>query len=191
MKRIVIVGTTGSGKTTLAERLAERMGLLCIDLDVLNWRPNWQMAPQDEFVEQVTTAVAHDSWVVSGNYSRVRHLIWLRADTLVWLDYPWHIVLGRLFRRTIRRIRTQEDLWGTGNRESWHKQFFSRDSLFIWFLRTYHRRRREYPILLQQPDYAHLVVYRFASPLDAESWVQNVPRLDHLSAEPHTRRTKP
>jgi hypothetical protein len=100
----------------------------------------------------------------------VRDIVWRRADTLVWLDYPFLLVLGRLLWRTIRRVVTREDLWGT-NRESWRSQFFSRDSLFLWLLKTHWRRRREYTTLTGQPECAHLRVVRLRSPRAARAWL--------------------
>ncbi len=110
----------------------------------------------------------------AGNYSSARDLTWTRADTLIWLDYPFRIIFWRLLRRTIRRIRTQEDLWNTGNYETWRKQFLSTNSLFVWLLKTYRRRQRELPLWLSQPEYAHLQVIHFTSPRAADIWLQQL-----------------
>ena len=97
-------------------------------------------------------------------------MIWGRADTLVWLDYPLPVVLGRLTRRTLRRVMTREVLWN-GNRETWRGAFFSRDSLFLFLLRTYPRQRRDYPALVAQPQFAHLALVRLGSPREAARWL--------------------
>ncbi len=169
-RRIVVIGTTGSGKTTLARQLAERLGVPHVELDTLHWEPNWTMAPLETFRERVAQALQGEAWVVDGNYSKVRDIVWSRADMIIWLDYPFRVILARLIRRTLRRLITREELWN-GNRERWREQFFSRESLFLWMLRTYRRRRREYPELLQQPEYAHLSVVRLRSPREAERWL--------------------
>lgn len=176
MQRIVIVGPTGSGKTTLADQLGQQLNLPVTDLDTLHWKPNWQEAPAEEFRARVAAVSAGDQWIVSGNYSKARDLLWPRADTLIWLDYPLWIVFPRLFRRTVQRIVTQEDLWGTGNRESWRKQFFSRESLFLWLLQSQPRHRRTYPALLGQPEYAHLRVFRFQGPSQTRVWLMELNR---------------
>ena len=99
--------------------------------------------------QQVTRATAGDAWVVDGNYSAVRDIVWERAEAVIWLDYPLRTVLWRYAVRTQRRIRTAEELWpGTGNRERLSMHLLSRDSLLVWILRTYRRRRRDYPSLL-------------------------------------------
>jgi len=142
MQRIVVIGTTGSGKSTLAERLAERKGLRVIELDKLYWGRDWQPAPLELFRHRVEREIKDDSWIVVGNYSQVRDLVWRPADTLIWLDLPLPLVMSRLARRTLRRSLSREDLWGTGNRESFGRSFFSRQSILLWALKT-HRRNRE------------------------------------------------
>src|SRR5262249_52747678 len=119
-------------------------------------------------------ATAVDRWVVGGNYSKARDLIWRRADTLVWLDYNFPLVMGRLFRRTVKRIVTQEDLWGSGNRETWRTQFLSRDSLFVWAVKTHWKYRRSIDQVLTQPDYQHLTLIRFRSPRPVEDWLKDI-----------------
>ena len=95
--------------------------------------------------------------MAAGNYLGVRPLIWSRADTLIWLDLPFSLVLWRTFTRTLKRAITQEELWN-GNRESWRMGFFSRESVLVWLFQTFWRRRREHAELVQRPEYAHLRV---------------------------------
>ena len=126
MRRIVVFGTTGSGKSWLAERLAAERGLHLVELDGLFWGPEWQPAPLDLFCHRVDCETRDGGWVAVGIYGQVRDIAWQRADTLVWLDLPLPLVMWRLLTRTIRRIATREDLWGTGNRETFTRAFFSR-----------------------------------------------------------------
>lgn len=169
--RVLVVGTTGSGKTTLAKALSAKLGLLHIEGDALRFLPNWQVRPNDDLralVRQMTDD--NDRWVIDGNYSILRDILWARADTAIWLDYSFHLTLWRLTRRTVRRITTKEDLWGTGNRESWRNQLrFNDDSLFYWFFKTYWRRKREFP--RQFADYPNLRVLRFTHPRETEAWL--------------------
>jgi adenylate kinase family enzyme len=122
-------------------------------------------------------ALSGDRWVVDGNYSAVRDIVWARADTVVFLDYPFRLVLRRLLKRTLRRSLYQEELWN-GNRETFRQSFFSRDSILVWLLRTYSQKRKKYPILFQRPEYAHLAIVQLRSPKAAEQWLLS---LDQLS----------
>lgn len=135
------------------------------------------MVPVKTFQESVGRAVAGESWVTDGNYGGrgARDLVWARADTVVWLDPPLRVILWRLFARALRRSRSREELWpGTGNRETYRGQFLSRDTLFWWALKTFRRRRRELPLALARPEYAHLTVHRFRSARDAKAWLSRI-----------------
>lgn len=165
----MVVGTTGSGKTALARRLAEQLGYPCVELDALHWKPDWKSTPDDEFRARVTEAVSGETWVVDGNYHKVRDIVWRRADTIVWLDYALPLILWRLTRRTLGRMLTRQDLWA-GNRENL-RIFFSRDSILLWALQTYRTLRRTYGALADDPTWIHLTVVRLRSPRACGAWL--------------------
>jgi adenylate kinase family enzyme len=169
--RIAVVGTSGSGKTTLAQRLAERLGVPHVELDALHWGPDWTPPPLEAFRDMVLRALDGEAWTVDGNYGKVRDLVWSRADTVVWLDYPLWVVMARVTRRTFRRSLRREALWND-NREELGKALFSRESIIWWALTTYRRRKREYPALFSRPEYAHLRVVRLCSPRAAREWLE-------------------
>jgi adenylate kinase family enzyme len=174
MKRVNVIGTAGAGKSTLGATLAARLGWPLIELDELHWQPGWQAVPLEEFRTKTAAAVAEDHWVVCGNYSgKVRDIVWGRADTLIWLDYALPVVLYRLYRRTWRRVARQEELWG-GNRESWRSQFFSRESLLLYAVRTHRRRRQQIAALLSQGEYPELHVLRFRRPGETQGWLEGL-----------------
>jgi len=158
----------------VAKAIAERLKLRYIEMDRLSWRPNWTMTPDDELRQLVDAATRGEGWVLDGNYSQMRDLVWLRANTIVWLDYSFPRVFGRLLWRTIRRVVTREELWG-GCRERFFTSFFSRNSILLWCLQTYWRRKREYPELLVRPEYAHLQWIRFRHPCDTSMWLTSIP----------------
>ena len=170
--RVVVIGTTSSGKSTLAKHLADNFGLHFIDLDALHWNPNWQEAPDDVFRARVEAATRAEKWAVAGNYRTVRDLTWNQADAIIWLDYSLPVIFGRLWQRTWRRWWTQEELWN-GNREKlrWHFKIWSEESLFHWLFKTYWRRKREFTALLAQPEYGHLKVFRFKSQKETDEWL--------------------
>ncbi len=175
MRRVSVVGSTGSGKTTFARALAGILDVPCVELDALNWEANWRMASEEVFRARSAEATRGEAWVVDGNYGGrgAREIVWGRADTVVWLDYPLWLILARLTRRNLARIRSGEEIWpGTGNRETLRNSFFARGSLYVWALKTYRRRKREMPELLRLPAYAHLEVHHLRRPAEADRWLE-------------------
>jgi len=171
-KRIIVIGSTSSGKSTLAQLLSGRLGVDFIELDALHWERNWTEAPDEVFRARVEAATRPAGWVVAGNYHQVRDIIWPRAEAVVWLDYGLPLIFWRLTYRTFKRSLTREELWN-GNRESlWtHFKLWSDESLFHWLFKTYWRRKREYPLLFAEPGHLHLTVLRFQSPREAADWL--------------------
>ena len=173
--RIVVVGVTSSGKSTLAEQLSRLFDLHFIELDALHWEPNWQAAPLDVFRRRVEAATEVERWIVAGNYHVVRDLIWPKAEAILWLDYSLWRVLWQLTQRNFKRWWTQELLWGTNREPLWtHFKFWSQESLYHWLFKTYWRRKREYPMLLSQPEHRHLVLLRFKNPTETGEWLEHL-----------------
>ena len=167
--RISVIGTSGSGKTTLARKISQRLAIPHIELDYLHWEPNWVEVSDEIFRQRVTDALKNESWVVDGNYSKVRDTIWIQADTLVWLDYSFFTVMSRVTKRAMIRIITKQEVCN-GNYETWGN-LFSRESIILWSLQTYHRRRREYPVLFKQPEYSHLNIVHLRTAKATEDWL--------------------
>jgi adenylate kinase family enzyme len=145
--RISVKGSSGSGKSTFSAELARRLGLAYIELDALHHGPDWSEPTAEEFRARVRKAIdgAPGGWVVDGNYdSKLGDLVVDEADTIVWLDLPLSVKFPRVWRRTLHRIRNDVELWN-GNRETWHDALASRDSIFVWALRSHVRHRRQWP----------------------------------------------
>ena len=144
VRRVQVVGNSGSGKTTFAAALAAQLGVPHVELDSLFHLPGWDHRTPEEFAALVGEVVGTDQWVVDGNYGKVQDLIWARADTVVWLDYPRSVVMPRVLWRTLSRALTRRELWH-GNREQW-TNILSLDperSIIVWAWtrqRTYHDR---------------------------------------------------
>ncbi|MCK1337386.1 AAA family ATPase [Bradyrhizobium sp. 38] len=115
MRRIIVVGSQGSGKTSLSRNLGQRLGLSVIHLDVLYWRPGWKPSDKTSFRTRVTDAIAGDAWVVDGSFSGLAFDLTLaRADTLVVIDRPrwlcqWRILLRSAFDRDTTRPDLPEE----------------------------------------------------------------------------------
>jgi adenylate kinase family enzyme len=173
--RIAVVGTSGSGKTTMARALARQLALPHVELDAVNWQAGWRdLSRTDpaEFVRRATLAVAADAWVVDGNYGLVRDHIWRRATHLIWLDYDRPVIMYRVICRSFVRALLRTEMWA-GNRERWGHML--RPSHPIrWAWSTWRRRRREYEKRIGGSDYAHLVVLHLRRPRDAENLLRRL-----------------
>ncbi len=87
-KRIVVIGTSGTGKTFLGSKLSIILGMKFVDLDDINWLPGWKQRSDEDFIECIKKELSCDEWVVSGNYSRANKYIWPQADMITWIDLP-------------------------------------------------------------------------------------------------------
>ncbi len=172
LRRVVVVGTSSSGKTTFARRLAGVLGSRHVELDALYWGPGW--TPRPDFQGEVSAAVQCEHWVIDGNYTAVRDLIWRRCTAIVWLDYSFARVFVQAWSRTARRVVTGERLYG-GNRETIRTALLDRDGIPWWVLRTYAKRRRELSALLQRPEYRHAIAIQLRSPAAAETFLSEAP----------------
>lgn len=174
MNRISVIGTSGSGKTTFANKLAGILRMPHVELDALHWEADWAPAPRDVFRSRVREAVGAERWVVDGNYSKsARDLVWERADTVVWLDFSFTVTIGRALRRTIYRLVTGEECCN-GNRER-VGMAISRDSIILWVLQSYKRHRLEYPLLLATQEHRGARTVRLRSPKEADRWLMRLP----------------
>lgn len=172
-RRIVVIGTSCAGKTTFARALAERLGIPHVELDALHWGPNW--TPRENFAELAREAASGERWVMDGNYSSVRELIWRRSELIVWLDYEMGVVVRRALRRTVLRAWNQTELW-SGNRESFRISFASRDSILLWVLTTWRRRRHQYSREFRG-EFAATSCLRFRTPAESERFLHSVQAL--------------
>jgi adenylate kinase family enzyme len=171
-RRLVVIGTTGSGKSTFAEQLAMKLDLDFVELDALHWEANWTEAPDEVFRARVDQATLAPGWVVAGNYSVTRDIVWPRAEAVIWLDYSLWTIFWRLTFRTFRRWWTKEVLWGTNRENLWnHFKLWSDESLWHWLFKTYWRRKRESPLLFAKPEHSHLKVIHFTTPQEMEKWL--------------------
>ncbi len=165
--RICVIGSSAAGKSTFSRALASKLIAEYIELDSHLHGPNWQPIPEELFIRSVRARMAsNERWVIDGNYgNRARQFE--DADLIIWLDYPFHTVISRVLRRTLRRLLTRESLWN-GNQESW-RMLFSRESIVLWVLQTYWKRRKELPVLLSMyPESKYL---RFSHPQQATKWL--------------------
>jgi adenylate kinase family enzyme len=171
--RVIVIGTTGVGKTTFASQLADVLETSHIELDALFWNPDWVPKEMSEFRHLVREAIAQERWVVDGNYHYVRDLIWPRATAVIWLNYSFLTIFWRILWRTVSRAVRGTELYA-GNRESLRKSFLSRDSILWWMISTYARRRREYKALRSGNTFPHLAWLEFRRPQQADEFLNSL-----------------
>jgi hypothetical protein len=171
LRRVSVVGTSCSGKTYLALRLARILACPHVELDAIHWGPGWTSPTREAFRAAVAEAVAGDRWVVDGNYSEVRDLVWARADTVVWLNLEFPLVFRRALLRTIRRVTSRERLFG-GNVETFRGAFLHKDGIPWWVIRTHGRRRRNYRVLLD--EHPHLKTVELRTPRDVNAFLRSL-----------------
>ena len=177
--KINVIGTSGSGKSTLARNISQKLNIPYIELAALFWKPDWQGTPDEEFFARLTEKLAaSDGWVIDGNYKRTQAVKWREIDMIVWVDYSFGRTLYQAVKRAATRAWAQKEIWaGTGNRESFRKSFFSRDSIILWTLKTYAKNRRQYQALFNDPDWQHVRFVRLRSPQQTQVFLRDLAQL--------------
>jgi adenylate kinase family enzyme len=155
--------------------MARALDLPHIELDAIFHQPGWTPLDDDSFKARVLEVTEPARWVVDGNYSVVRELVWERADTVVWFDLPYAVVMARTIRRTVRRTVTRQELWN-GNREPW-SNLYSLDpekSIIAWAATRHGVYRRRYGEAEHDPRWDRLAFVRLRSRRRADAWLARV-----------------
>jgi len=182
--RIAVIGTSGAGKSTFSARLAHAVSSPHIELDAINWGPNWRDLNTHEpqtFRSRVADALSAPGWVCDGNYSVVRDLIFDRANGLVWLDPPKTTVMRQVIARSWIRALSGDELWpGTGNREAFSR-WLRKDHPIRWAYDTYEGRRDRYQKMFEDPALHRLEKWRIHSRHDADALILQLKARSGLS----------
>jgi adenylate kinase family enzyme len=144
--RVLVIGTSGSGKSTFAEKLAGEAGIAHLELDLINWRPGWYDRSKEEteaFLADVDQATSQRDWVLAGNYSVTRPVVLPRVTHLVWMDLPLWLVMAQVIPRSIRRAAAKDRDVFEGCREDWPR-LIRADHPIRWALTTHYSRRHKY-----------------------------------------------
>jgi adenylate kinase family enzyme len=168
MRKVLVGGITGTGKSTLARQVAARLGLPFHEMDALFHGPGW--VPRPTFEAEVERITAGAAWVFdSHGYPQVRDLVWSRADTVIWLDYPRRIVMSRVLRRSFARATYDRELWN-GNREGF-RDWVSADHPVRWAWSQFDNRRADLTARARDPAYGQVSVIRLRHPRDTREWL--------------------
>jgi adenylate kinase family enzyme len=172
VQRVAVVGNSGSGKTTLAAAIADALAVPHLELDSIFHQAGWEPLPRDVFRARVADFIAADGWVVDGNYSAVRDLVWTRADTVVWLDLPRGVIMRQLLARTLRRMLTRAELWN-GNTEQLRNLFRldPEQSILRWAWTQHGKYVERYGAAQHDPANAHLTFVRLTDRAAAAAFV--------------------
>ena len=176
MKRINVVGTSASGKTTFSIRLAQKLKLTYIELDDLFWLDDWQESTDTAFFQKIQAKLdqAKSGFVIDGNYTRTTQIKWRDIDTVIWLDIPFYINLYQSIQRAVRRAVFRHRLWeSSNNRESFSKMF-SRDSIIWWMIKTHQKNRQQYITMINDPQYSHIRFIHLKSRKDIDEFLASI-----------------
>jgi adenylate kinase family enzyme len=170
--RFAVVGTTGAGKTTLARGISQCLSIPHVELDGIYHQAGWKRLPEAEFRARIIEEVGRPDWVIDGNYSEVRDLVWAASDAVIFLDYPRTVIMRRVIRRSLGRAATRRRLWN-GNRESF-KKLLSRDpeeNIIRWASAAVDTLHERYLTAMDDPEWSGLNIVRLADPRQAAAFL--------------------
>lgn len=178
IKRINVVGTSGSGKSTVGRAMAKHLNLPYVELDALFWKPDWTESSEDELQAKLEKALSTDGWVLDGNYhSKTVHIKWRHVQMIVWVDYSYPRTLMQALKRAFTRSWKGEEIWaGTGNIETFRKTFFDRDSVLLWTITSYHNVKKRYEIMMTDERLAGVEKIRLRSPRETAAFLEKLSR---------------
>ncbi len=173
MHRIVIVGSSSTGKTTLAKNISKKLNIKHQELDEFFWEANWKEADPDVFINRVEQLTQTNEWVIDGNYSKIRDLVWSRATDVIWLDYPIKLILSQFFKRSFVRAFKREELWNS-NKESLWNNLLKSDSLLMWILKTRKVYKQRYNDIINSNIYPQVKYHHMKSHSDSNELLQKI-----------------
>lgn len=174
MKRINIIGTSSSGKSTFAKQLSNKLSVKYIEMDSLFWKKDWEMSSDEEFFRKLENATSNDSWVLDGNYTRSISVKWKNVDTVIWIDNSFILTMYQAVFRALKRSILKRELWqGTGNKESFRKSFFSKESMIVWTCKTFFKNRKRNSSYFTNDNYKHINFVRLRSRKECREFLMN------------------
>lgn len=176
LKKINVIGTTGSGKSTISKKLATILNRPLIEIDQVFWKPNWGKPTNREFYDNLKLRLdEHPCFILDGNYTKANALKWQYCDSVIWIHPSFLQTLWQLLGRTINRLITRKELWpNTGNKESIYAHLFTKDSIFYWFLKTYSGNEVKFKLDSESPQCAHMQFIELNSKKEIEDFLHKI-----------------
>ena len=176
MKRINVVGTSASGKSTFSKVLAQKLELSYIELDDLFWLDNWGESSDPNFFEKLQQSIdlAPNGYVIDGNYSRTEEIKWQEIDTVIWLDLPFHINLFRSVKRALLRVVSKQKLWPNSNNQESLRMILTKDSIIWWMIKTHKKNQHKYLQMMQSSEYANIHWIRLSSRSEIKNFLKSL-----------------
>ena len=166
MERIMIIGCSGCGKTTLAKRLADKLHLPLIHLDVLNWGDDWNPVPKEEFEALLSAEVVKPEWIIDGNYNRTIPLRLQYCDTVIYMDFSRVKCIYGVLKRVIKGYGKSRSDMGGNCPERFDFEFLK----FVWNFNKKNRKR--YYEMLEAQKTAQVIVLK--NRRQAARFLQNI-----------------
>lgn len=154
MKRIMIIGCSGCGKTTLAGQLAEKLHLPLVHLDVLNWRDGWTPVSKEAFNALLSAEVVKPEWIMDGNYNRTIPLRLQYCDTVIYMDFPRVTCIYGVLKRVLKGYGKSRPDMGGNCPERFDFGFLK----FVWNFNKKNRKR--YHEMLKEQENAQVIILK-------------------------------
>lgn len=167
-RRVLVAGTSGVGKTTLAARLGKVLGAPHVEIDALFHGPGW--APRESFTADVDAFSTQPVWVTEWQYGAVRGLLAERADLLVWLDLPRARVMRQVAVRTVRRRLLRHRLWNGNIEPPLWTIFTDPEHIVRWAWNTHAKSAQRVAAL--RHEHPELDIVRLRSWREAQQWLE-------------------
>ena len=175
MNKIIVIGSSGAGKTTLAKNLSVALGIAHTELDSIFHLKNWQPLDTNEFQARVEEITNEPEWIICGNYFNKLggEDYFSKADTIIWCDYSFPLVFSRLLSRTLKRTITKQELWNE-NKESFVTNFFSKESVLLWMMHTWNEQNRRYAKIFEENNLTGTQLIRLRSPKETAIFLEHL-----------------
>ena len=167
MKRILVIGTSGTGKSTFAQKLSKCLKLPFFASDHFYWEPNWRIASAEKVHQQILEVIYREAWILDGNFDDEHEWMWKRADCIIWLDYSLITILRRIVFRNFRWLLTRQPTW-SGNQMTLQRVI----SGIRHAVNSYSQKRQKYPTWLA--ELSGVTVHRFHNSDEADRWLQGL-----------------